>query len=805
MESLRQDVRYAIRTLIAQPMFALTAALTLTLGIGANATIFSVCEAVLFEPLPYPEPERLVMLWERVAREGTLGGAAPANFADWRARSTSFEDLAALDPFPEFTLVGQGDPERVAGARVSAALMPLFGARMAAGRGFLPSEDQPGQNLVVILSHELWQRRFGGDHSAIGRSIALNDTAYSIVGVLPRGFEIASRAADFQGRNHFDVWTPLALNLQRLQRGTHPLRVFGRLRPGIGIGQARAELDVIAKTLEREYPATNTERAIHLVPLSEQAAKGVRAPLLTLLAAVGFVWLIACVNVANLLLTRAAARQQEMAVRLALGASTFRLGRQLVTETMLLASIGALAGTGVAWWSLKLFLRRLSFELPRMGEIALNARVLGFIVAISVVAALVLGCVPLLRRFEAGESLKAGRHTAARRMMDARDVLIVGQIALACILLAGASLTGRSLWRLLNVSPGFEAAHVLTADISLNPRRYSDVHRVSTFQQEFLARVRALPGVSSAGIGGYLPLGGTDNSWSPAIEGRARAAPGEYIQYRPVTSGYIDTLMISLGEGRGFTDRDNDEAPAVAIVNEAAARRYWPNENPIGRRLQIDGPPWRTVIGIVANVRHAGLDVEAKPELYLPFAQTPYPSTSMTVVIRTAAEPLTLASAIRAALAEIDPAQALARVRTLDDVVSASVGEPRFRVALLGAFAFTALMLAAIGVYGVMSCLVAERSREFGIRAALGATKGNLVRLVMKRSAALTAAGLALGLPGAVGLARLVRRLLYGVTPYDLTTLSSVSLLLAAAALLASYLPARRAAVIEPMQALRLE
>jgi putative ABC transport system permease protein len=805
MESLWQDVRYAVRTLVAQPAFALTAVLTLALGVGANATIFSVCEAVLWKPLPYPEHERLVMLWERVTRDGALSGVAPANFVDWRARSASFEYLGAVDPFPEFTLVGQGDPERVAGARVSSALFPLLGARMAAGRGFLPGEDQPDRNLVAILSHELWQRRFGGDHAVIGRPLTLNDTPFTIVGVLPRGFQIASRVSDFQGRNHFDVWTPLALNPQRLQRGTHPLRVFGRLRSGIGIEQTQAELDVIAKTLEREYPATNRERAISVVPLSEQVAKGVRTPLLTLLVAVGFVWLIACVNIANLLLTRAAVRQQEMAVRLALGASFFRLGRQLVTESMLLASTGALAGTGVAWWSLKLLVHQLPFDLPRMGEIALNAHVLGFIIAISVIAGLVLGCVPLLRGFEASESLKAGRHTVTRGQMDARDALIVGQIALACILLAGASLTGRSLWRLLHVAPGFEAGHVLTADISLNPRRYPDVRRISTFQQEFLAHVRALPGVLAAGIGGYLPLGGTDNSWAPTIEGRAPVAPGEYIQYRPVTSGYIGTLVISLREGRGFTDRDTEEGPAVAIVNEAAARRYWPNENPIGRRLQIDGPPWRTVIGIVADVRHTGLDVEAKPELYLPFAQTPYPNTAMTIVVRTADEPLTLTAAMRAALAEIDSAQALARVRTLDQVVSSSVGEPRFRVVLLGTFALLALTLASIGVYGVMSYLVAQRTREFGIRAALGATRSDLVRLVLKRSAALTATGLAFGLPGAIGLARLVRGLLYGVAPYDVTTLLSVSLLLTASALFASYWPARRAALVEPMQALRLE
>jgi putative ABC transport system permease protein len=747
----------------------------------------------------------LVMLWERVTRDGSLGPVAPANFVDWCARSGSFEYLAALDPFPEFTLIGQGEPERVAGAAVSSALFPLLGTRMAIGRNFVADEDKPGQNLVAILSYELWQRRFGGDHSAIGRPLTLNDTAFTIVGVLPRGFELASRASDFQGRNHFDIWTPLALNAQRLQRGTHPLRVFGRLRAGIDIEAAQAELDVTAKTLEREYPATNRERAIHVVSLSEQIAKDVRTSLLTLLVAVGFVWLIACVNIANLLLTRATARQKEMAVRLALGAGRLRLYQQLVTESVLLTSIGAVVGTGLAWWSLKVLVRQLPFDLPRVGEIGLNAEVLAFITLISLIAAIVFGCVPLRRGIAASESLKAGRHTLTRGQVHTRNVLIVGQIAMACILLIGAGLMGRSVWRLLNVSPGFEAGQVLTAHISLIPRQYPNVGRIAAFQREFLARVRNLPGVQSAGIGGYLPLGGTDNSWAPRIEGRAALAPGEYIHYRPVTPGYIETLAISLRDGRRFSDGDDEKAPAVAIINDTAARRYWPNENPIGRRLQIDGPPWRTVIGILGNVRHNGLDVDAKPELYLPFAQVPYPNVAMTVVVRTAGEPLALAPAMRTALAGADPAQALARIRTMDQVVESSVGEPRFRVVLLGTFALVALMLASIGVYGVMSFLVSQRTAEFGVRAALGATRGDLLRLVLQRSAVLIAIGLGCGLLGAIGLARLVQGLLFAVTPYDFTTLASVSVLLATAAWLASYLPARRGALVEPMQALRME
>jgi putative ABC transport system permease protein len=805
MDRLWQDLRYSVRTLRTQPMFAVVAVLTLALGVGANAAIFSVCQAVLFKPLPYPEPDRLVMVWEPVTRTGTLGGFAPANFVDVRGQSKSFERLAALDPLRDFTLTGHGNSEHVVGAAVTSEFFSVLSTRMATGRNFLPEEDQPGRNSV-ILSYALWQRRFGGDQAAIGKSLTLNDSAFTIVGVLPQDFQLVSKAKDFEGRNRFDVWLPLGLNPQRLQRGTHPLRVFGRLRTGISVTEAQAELDVVAKTLEREYPATNTDRGIRIVPLSEQIATGMRTPLLTLLTAVGFVWLIACVNVVNLLLTRASARQKEMSVRVALGANRFRIGQQLVTESLVLASLAAVVGTGLAWWCLKVLVLQLPVDLPRIGEIGLNPQVLGFIGTISLIAGIVFGCAPLVQRVEASESLKQSRHTLTRGQAHTRNVLVVSQIALACVLLVGAGLVGQSLWRLLNVSPGFRADRVLTAEVSVIPRRYPDVRRIATFHRELLARVRNLPGVHSAGVGGYLPLGGAGNSWAPRIEGRAPLAPDDYIEYRPVTPGYIETLAVPLITGRHFTDADNAEAPAVAMINETAAKRYWPNESAIGRRLQIDaGPPWRTVVGIVGNVRHEGLDVDAKPELYLPFAQLPYPNMTMTLAVRTASEPLVLGTEVRGALAQIDPDLALTRVRTMDDVVYSSVGEPRIRAILLGAFALVALALASIGVYGVMNYIVSQRTREFGVRMALGATGGDLLRLILEHSARLIAIGLGVGLLGAVGLARLVRTLLYGVSPHDLLTLASVSILLAAVALLASYLPARRATLIDPTQALRME
>ena len=806
MDTLRQDIRFGIRALLTHRLFAAAAILTLALGVGANAAIFTICRSVLFRPLPYPQPEQLVMLWERLAADGVLQGAAPANFVDWRTRSQSFDQLAALNPTGGFTLTGDGAPERIAGAAVSSNFFPLLGTQMAIGRNFLTEEEQPGRNQVVILSHGFWQRHFGGAREIAGRSLLLNDSSFTIAGVLPSDFQFVGKPEDFGGLTNFDVWVPLVFNMQRLQRGTHPWRVFGRLRHGVGVAAAQAELDIIAEALEREYPSTNRNRNVLIVPLAEQIAADLRAPLLTLFGAVGLVWLIACVNVANLLLSRAAARRHEMSLRVALGASRFRLGRQLVTESLLLTSAAAIAGAAVAWASLRMLELQLPFDLPRAAEIRIDAHVVGFIATLSLVAALLFGCAPLVQRVEAADSLRERRPTLSRTQRRLRSALIVGQIALACMLLVGAGLMGRSLWELLNVSPGFQPNQVLAAQVSLGPSRYPNVDRIAAFQQEALSRIRSLAGVRSAGVGGYLPLGGKDNSWAPAIEGRAPLGPGEYIQYRPATPGYIETLGIALLRGRHFTDADNRTSLPVAIINEAAARRYWPNEDPIGRRLQIDGgPPWRTVVGVLTDVRHEGLDIAAKPELYLPFAQIPYPTSTMTLVVRTGGDPLSRVGDVRRVLAEIDPNVPLTQVQTMDDVVSTSVGEPRFRATLISAFALVGLLLASIGVYAVMSYFVSQRTREFGVRAALGATRHDVLGLVLRQSAVLIAFGLGFGLLGALVLVRFVENLLFAVNPYDPSTLISVSALLILVALLASYVPARRAAAIDPWHALRMD
>jgi putative ABC transport system permease protein len=804
MGSAWQDVRYAIRTAARQPGFTAAVVLTLALGVGASTAIFSICYTVLFRPLRYPDPDRLVMLWERTLRDGRLGPAAPANFVDWRRENRSFEDLAALNPFLDMTVARTGGADHVAAAAVSAGFFSLLGTPLASGRDFLPDEDRAGGNRVVILSDAFWRRHFGSDPAVLDRQLLLNGATYTVVGVLPRAFQFVGKASDFQGRNRFDLWVPLGLNPQRLQRGTHPLRVFGRLKPGVTVTQAQADLDVLARNLERAHPA-NRDRGIAVVSLRDHVVSNVRTALLALLAAVGSLLLIACVNVANLLLGRAATREQEIAVRLALGASRFRLGRQFFAESAVLASAGGVAGIGVAWAALRVLMMQVPYDLPRADSIRIDWVTLGFSAAISIVTGLLFGCVPLMHQMRAHDCLKRGSHTVTSSDTRARSALVVTQVALACVLLIGAGLTGRSLWRLLQVSPGFRTENLLTGMFQASSPRYGDVRRIASLQRDLLDRVRRLPGVRSAAFAAYLPLGGTDNAWSPAFEGRPPLPSGEYIKYRPVTAGYFETLAIPLQDGRLFADSDSEDAPAVVIINAAAARAYWPEGRPVGQRLQIDGPPWRTVVGVVGDVRHEGLQVEGKPELYLPFAQLPYPDRVMTLIVRTIGEPLNLASEVQHVLTTVDLGLPLYRVETMDRIVDASVGQPRFRATLLAAFAVAAVMLASIGLYGVMSYLVSQRAREFGIRTAVGATRNDLMRLVLGRSLAMVLGGLVLGLAGAVGVEHFVRSLLYGLSAHDVWTFSTVPLLLLVVGLLASYLPARRAASIDPAKTLRSE
>lgn len=803
IDAFGRDLRYAGRMLRRNPAFAGAVVLTLALGIGANTAIFSVYDAVLLKPLPYGDPERVVMLWEK-RRGGEPGTVAPANFVDWRAQSSSFSEMAAIT-FPNFILTGQGEPARLAGSGVSSNFFRLLGSRMRLGRDFLDEEDQPGKDRVAVLSYSVWQRRWGGKPDVLGSIVTLNDIGYTVVGVLGPDFELVLNHA----RNQPDVWVPLALNLEKLQRGTHGLRVFARIKPGLTLDQAQADVNVVAANLANLYPADNKGIGIAAIPLAQHVTQNVRPALTALLAGVGLLLLIACANVANLLLSRAAARQKEMAVRLALGASRRRLGQQLLTESVLLSLLGGAAGLFLASAAIQILGRYLPADLPRTSGLAIDLRVLAFTALISLATGILFGLAPLFqtRRENANETLKQNARLAGGVQSRLRNGLVVAQIAIALVLLTGAALTAKSFWNLLQVSPGFRTEHVLTARVTLPASRYPDVQRIAVFQRELLERVRNMPGIQSAGLTAYLPLSGADNAWAFFIEGRPPLPIGVYnmAKYRPVSPGYFETIGIPVLRGRGFTSADGESTPLVVVINESMARTYWGADNPVGQRLRYGGRVPRTIVGVVGDVRHQGLDGEGKPEMYVPFTQIPNTERRPTIVVRTPIDPAGVMAALRNAVSGIDSALPLDQVETMEQLVSASVGQPRFRTILLAAFSVLALVIAAVGIYGVMNYLVSQRIREFGLRVAIGATESDVLRLVLRQAARLIAAGLGLGLLGSAMFARLITGLLYGVSALDPLTFVTVSLLLSAVALLASYIPARRATRVDPLTALRYE
>jgi putative ABC transport system permease protein len=786
--------------------------LTLALGIGANTTIFSVCNAVLFKPLPYAEPDRIVMLSERMP-DGKLSTVAPANFVDWRNGSLSFSGMAAVRASSfasSFILGGQNETSRLAGGDVSSSFFSVLGVQFMLGRNFLPNEDQPGQDRVAILSYAAWSERFGADRDIAGKTITLNDETYTVVGVLPAGFQFGSAAEDFQARSQPDIWVPLELDPQKLQRGAHILRVIARLGPGVKLAQAQAELDVMAANLAQQYPKDNKDKGIAVVPMTDQVTGNVRVALETLLGAVGLLLLIACANVANLLLGRAAARQKEMAVRIALGASRGRLAQQLLTESLFLASLGGIAGFVLAFAAIATLTPQLPADLSRAAGIAVDTRMLIFTAAISLVTGILFGLGPLFAtwRENAGESLKQNNRFASGIQTRLRSGLAVAQIAVAIILLIGAGLMAKSFWALMRVAPGFRSENILTARLSLPRSRYPDNQRIAALEGEVLERLRERHGVQSAGFATYVPLSGLDNDWAFLIEGRPPLPVGTHnvAKYRPVSAGYFETIGIPLLRGRLFMSADTAEAPWVVVINDSMAREYWPSENPIGQRLKIPGwPTWGTVIGVVGDVLHEGLDGAAKAEMYLPVAQSLNIESDPTIVVRAEIPAGAAAGELRAAVSAIDPAIAVDRIETIQQLVSGSVAQPRFRTMILVAFSLLALVMASIGIYGVMSYLVIKRTREFGIRLSLGATPTDVLRLVLGRAATLIGAGTCLGLVGSVLLVQLITKLLFGTAPLDPLTFAAVPVLLAAVALVASYIPARRATRIDPIVALRCE
>ena len=817
MENLWQDIRYGVRMLLKSPSFSIVATVALALGIGANTAIFSVVNAVLLRPLPFPKSEELMSVWETDYQRGLEQGSySYPNFFDLRAQNHVFEKLAAYHT-NDFILTGRGEPARLLGAVGNADLLTLLGTAPALGRGFLPDEDKPGDSSrVVVLSHQLFQNRFGADPGVLNQSITLDGNSYTIVGVMPRGFQFPIQ------NDPVELWTTIAGDAEGKSpmteaRGAHFLFIIGRLKPGVTIAQAQAEATTIGSRLEQQYPDTNTHKNIRIQPALNALVADVRPALLVLLGAVAFVLLIACANVANLLLARAMSRHKEMAIRAALGASRLRVVRQLLTESVLLSLTGGALGLLLAVWWTDLLVSLGKNDIPRAMQIGLDRRVLLFTFGVSLLTGMVFGMVPALQatRSQLSEALKEGGRGSgegARRNFT-RALLVVGELAFAVMLLVGAGLLIQSLWRLRHVRPGLDPTNILTFSVAVPEARYP-TDKQAEFFQNLKARIQALPGVQATSAILPLPLSGDRFSISFEIDGRPVAKKDQpSADFFNVAPGYFRSMGIPLLKGRDFTDRDQHKAPQVIIVSEAFARQHFPNEDPIGKRIKPgisvydEEKPFREIVGVASDIRNRNLNTEPKPAYYVP--QTQMPFTQMTVVVKTTGDPRALLSAVTKEVAALDKDVPMFGVKTMEEYLSASVAAPRFNTTLLSIFAAVALILTIVGLYGVMSYSVAQRTNEIGIRMALGAQTRDVLRLIVGQGLQLVLVGLGLGLAGALALTwllqSLLQSLLFGVTTKDPLTLVAVAVLLVLVALVACYIPARRATKVDPMEALRCE
>jgi putative ABC transport system permease protein len=803
LEDLWQDLRYGARMLRTQPGFTLIAVLTLSLGIGANTAIFSIVNAVLLRPFPYQAPELLVMLRERVSGGGAGFSPSYPNFADWRTQNTVFASMVAVRTNESFNFTGAGEPERLQGRLVSAEFFSTLGIQPLVGRDFLAEEDRAGATPAVILSFGLWQRRFGNDQSIIGKQLTLNNQSFTVVGVTPPNFQFGAEA---------DVTVPIGLQAERFRlRGRDPgVDVVARLKPKVSEQQAETELNLIAARLEQQYPESNKGRRVRLTPLHESFVGDVRQPLLILLGAVGLVLLIACANVANLLLVRSSVRRKEMAVRVALGAARWRIIRQLLIESVLLAALGAAFGILLALWGTSFIAGHLPDGIPRLQEAQVDAPVLVFTLAVSLLTGLLFGLAPALQasRPNLTEGLREGDRGSSGRRQRLRSVLVIGEVALTLTLLVGAGLLIQSFRRVLEVDPGFKAQNLLTMQVSINN---PDGQQVANFFEQLQQNVRSLPGVKSVAVSNGLPFG-TANYPGFFIDGRTDPDnKGSGLRYT-VSPDYFQTMGIELIKGRLFTTEDTRDSPQVIVIDEALARRHFPNEDPIGKRLkQSRDAPGLEIVGVVRHVEHYSLDGQSPDaQFYTNFNQTPLQMLPNSVrrinlLTRTYDDPLSMASAVRAQVAALNKDQAVFNVRTMEQIVAQSVARRRFSMLLLTVFAVVALALASLGIYGLMSYAVAQRTREIGVRMALGAQASDVQKLVIGHGMKLALAGVAIGLVASIALTRTIKNLLFGVSATDPATFIAISLLLALVALLACWIPGRRATKVDPMTTLRTE
>jgi predicted permease len=805
MPRLADDLRYGLRLLARAPAFAALAILTLALGVGANTAIFSVVDSLLIRPLPYPDPDRLVLVWEDASKIGFPHNTpAPANWVDWRKRNTVFEDIAATRGEAS-VITGDGPPEQLGSRRVTSSFWQVMGVQPVVGRVFT-SEEEKADSSVAVISNGLWQRKFGGDPNVLGRKLIVDGRSFSVIGVMPRAFAIPSRMVEF--------WMPSGFTAEDLaRRSSHYLVCFARLKAGVGIHEAQAEMSAIAAQLTAEFPADNYGLGAVVTPLRDEVLGERRTALIALLCAAGCVLLIACANIANLLLVRGLERQREFALRTALGASRDQLVLQLVSESLLLAGLGAIGGLAFAKMGMKVLESLIPPGLAA-NPLSIDGRVLGFTVGVAMVTGLLFGVAPALAStwLNVNSVLKqGGRSSAGFRHRSFRDALVVTQVCLAMLLLAGAGLMIRTLYNYQSMDPGFRVDHLLAVETFLPKARYPEHRQRLAFAEGVIEKVRAVPGVTGAGYTSALPLISMGNSSGYLLEGQQeKEVTAQDALFRVVTPDFLRTIGARLREGRFLTAEDRADTLPAVIINETFANRYWPGTSPVGRRLQISewgpGKPWLTIVGVVREIRERGINIETKPAVYMPLhqAETAWPVPN-DLVIRTTADPLSIVPAVRQAVWSVAPDQPLASVRTMEDVAQLETASRRQTMILLGAFAGLSLLLAFIGIYGLLSYSVAQREREIGIRVALGAGRSRVLGMIAGKGMALALTGVALGWGAAAIASRSLQSLLFGISANDVTTLATVSALLMLVALTACLIPARRAVLLDPASSLRQE